>query len=86
MAGFADLLSRHLQAPVEDRTGVAGAYDIKLVYMPDDAWPTVRPEDPSATSSIFAALQEQAGLRLEKTRLPVQILVVDHIERQPTEN
>jgi uncharacterized protein (TIGR03435 family) len=86
MDGFADLLSRHLQLPVEDRTGVAGPYDIKLTYIPDDARPTVRPEDPSAASSIFAALQEQAGLRLEKTRLPVQILVIDRIERQPTEN
>ena len=86
LAGFADLLSRHLNLPVEDHTGIAGAYDIRLTYVPDDARPTVRPEDPSAASSIFAAIEEQAGLRLEKTRLPVRILVVDRMERQPTEN
>ena len=86
MARLAEVLSRELDRPVEDRTGVSGLYDITLRFVPDNARPTARPEDPSASSSIFAALQEQAGLRLETRKLPVEILVVDHIERRPTEN
>lgn len=43
MAGFADLLSEHLDRPVKDRTGVRGTYDIKLAYVPDDAVSTEPP-------------------------------------------
>ena len=85
MSGVADLLARHLNVPVEDRTGVAGMFDFKLRFVPDDA-PADAPVDKLAASSIFAALQEQAGLKLESRKLPVQILVVDHIERQPVGN
>ncbi len=87
MAGFADLLSRHLDRLVKDMTGLSGVYDIKLLYTPDDATAADPPaSDSSAASSIFAALQEQAGLKLLAERLPIEVLVVDRIERQPTEN
>jgi uncharacterized protein (TIGR03435 family) len=48
---------------------------------------TVDPEAPSDSGpSIFAAVEEQLGLKLESKRIPVDILVIDHIEKTPTEN
>jgi len=78
-----DLLARNLgrQAGrvVFDRTGIDGYFDLTLKFSrePDPA----RPDAPS----IFTALQEQLGLRLESGRAPLQTLVIDHIER-PSDN
>ena len=89
MAQFADVLSRQLDCPVKDGTGVDGIFDITLTFLPDDA-STVRPPagagDPDPASSIFSALREQAGLRLEAQRVTIDIIVVDRVERQPTKN
>jgi len=63
---------------VVDRTGIAGAFDIDLKWTPDNSNGT--------GPSLFTAIQEQLGLRLEPGRAPVEILVVDHAERIPTEN
>jgi uncharacterized protein (TIGR03435 family) len=82
MEELADVLSEQLDRPVKDMTGITGAYDVKLVYAPE----TSATKENSTAASIFAALQEQAGLRLEGRKLPVKILVVDSIQRQPTEN
>jgi uncharacterized protein (TIGR03435 family) len=71
MTDFAGVLAGLLQSPVKDQTGVAGVYDIKLKWEPD--------------GSVHEALQE-IGLKLQATKLPVQVLVVDHAERSPTEN
>jgi uncharacterized protein (TIGR03435 family) len=63
---------------VIDRTGLKGLFDIELKWTPENlrgAAPTG--DDPS----IFAALQEQLGLRLESQRGPVDFLVIDSIER-----
>ena len=57
--------------------GETRAFDVALEWSPDQA-ATDRP-------SIFAAVQEQLGLKLESTRAPVDVLVIDHIER-PSEN
>jgi len=62
---------------VIDRTGLTGKYDFDLEWSPDQS----SPDKPS----LFAAVQEQLGLRLDSERAPVEVLVVDHIER-PTEN
>ena len=85
MAAIADMLSSHLNNPVENQTGLAGAYDLTLLYVPDDSPADVH-SSPGAASSIYAALQEQAGLKLETKKVPVSIVVIDRIERQPTEN
>ncbi|MGA3130993.1 MAG: TIGR03435 family protein [Terracidiphilus sp.] len=64
---------------VVNKTGLDGGYDYTLDYAPDGA-------DPSDTRpSIFTALEEQLGLKLEPARGPVDVIVVDHIER-PSEN
>jgi uncharacterized protein (TIGR03435 family) len=64
---------------IVNKTGLQGGYDFTLDYAPDGA-------DASDTRpSIFTALEEQLGLKLEPARGPVDVIVVDHIER-PTAN
>ncbi len=77
--GFVGALARPSGRPVVNETGMAGNYDISLAYAPEDA------KDPSLPS-IFTALQEQLGLQLVSRKVPVKTLIVDHIERIPTEN
>ena len=87
MRQFASILSDTLQRPVVDRTGLEGNFSAVLTYTPDSGRVTGADQpatDPNA-ASIFTALQEQLGLRLDSTRGPVEILVIDHIER-PTED
>jgi len=67
---------------VMDETGLAGSYNFALNFAPPDA--LAQPADQSAPS-IFTALREQLGLRLEPRRSPVEFLAIEHIER-PSEN
>jgi len=62
--------------PVIDRTGLAGDYDIELTFAPFNA-----PVADSIAPDLFTAIQEQLGLRLEPTRAPVDVVVIDHVER-----
>jgi uncharacterized protein (TIGR03435 family) len=62
---------------VSNRTGLDGPFRLNLVYAPDQT-ATDQP-------SIFTAVQEQLGLKLEATRAPVDVVVIDHVER-PTED
>ena len=90
MAQLTATLSNMLGRTVIDQTGVTGAFDLHLTFTPDmslalpgapgtPGGPTVAP-DPSG-SSIFTAMQEQLGLRLESGRGPVEVIVIDQIER-----
>jgi uncharacterized protein (TIGR03435 family) len=76
--GIAALLAALLRFNVEDKTGLPDRYDFILQYSSQSS-------DPDSFPSIFTALQEQLGLKLESTKGPVPILVIDHIER-PTPN
>ena len=81
MGMFGDRLSRSdfgLDRPVVDRTRLTGTYDITLDWKPGE------PDTPSA--SLFTAIQEQLGLRLEAQKIPLEVLVVDHAEKAPKEN
>jgi uncharacterized protein (TIGR03435 family) len=83
MRQVASELSDTLQRTVVDRTGLEGNFSALVTYTPDSVSATGADQpapDPNATS-IFTALQEQLGLRLDSTRGPVEILVIDHIER-----
>ena len=75
-------LSRYMKALVVDQTGLAGEFEVKLVWTPDDR-PV--PEDQRG-ASIFAALQEQLGLKLESRKGLMDVMVVDRAEKTPTEN
>lgn len=81
MSRFADQLAAVVQGPVKNQTGLTGRYDITLDWTPDTGGPASEEGGPS----ILTALQEQLGLKLEATKGPVDVLVIDHIER-PTEN
>jgi uncharacterized protein (TIGR03435 family) len=91
LAMFANVLSRQVGRPVVDRTGVTDSFNIKLEFSQEsDARTSNGPPAPQPPTvgdgpSIFTALQEQLGLRLEATRAPVDILVIDKVS-PPTEN
>lgn len=90
MAFFANELARQLGRTVIDKTELTGEYDLKLDWTPDEAQPgpptSERPTSADAPDpSIFTALQEQLGLKLESTKEPVEILTIDRVEK-PTEN
>jgi uncharacterized protein (TIGR03435 family) len=83
-------LSRELSRPVMDKTGVAGRYDFALNWTPEtetEAGNDARDDSASADAgpSIFTAIQEQMGLKLESAKGPVQVLVIDQAE-MPQEN
>lgn len=90
MKRLAQMLSARLQGPVEDKTGLLGVFNFTLTWTPDDVPSGQPPADPTPDRrdgpSIFSALQEQLGLRLEARKIPTQILVVDHAEKAPIEN
>ncbi|MGD0500950.1 MAG: TIGR03435 family protein [Bryobacteraceae bacterium] len=97
MAELAANLSTEGYGPVQDLTGLTGKYDIDLSWTRDPEFARRDPFASAATSTsadtpavpeadLFAALRDQLGLRLERRNLQVQFLVIDHIERIPTEN
>jgi uncharacterized protein (TIGR03435 family) len=86
MVTLANTLSRMTNRMVTDRTGLPGSFDVDLQFNPDGldglAPPSLdRPASVDDRPSIFAALQEQLGLKLESTRGPIDMLVVDRAER-----
>jgi uncharacterized protein (TIGR03435 family) len=91
MATLAGALTILVERPVLDKTALDGNYDFKLEYDPSTVFsreaalgnpPTA---GPSPGASIFTALQEQLGLRLESRKGPLEILVIDRLEK-PSEN
>jgi uncharacterized protein (TIGR03435 family) len=83
LASFAEYLSERLDRPVLDQTALTGVYSIRLEWMPDTA---AAAGADAAGPSIFTAVQEQLGLRLVAAKTSVQLLIVDHIEKYPTDN
>jgi bla regulator protein blaR1 len=88
LSQLAAVLSSSVNRVVLDRTGLTGAFDLNLDWTPDQPPPPTdaaraidRPADPGL--SIFTALQEQLGLKLESTKGPVDVIVIDRAE-QPT--
>jgi uncharacterized protein (TIGR03435 family) len=87
VAGLVDLLSSRqfgLDRQVYDHTGLSGNYDFTLTFEPLQS-ATGAASEPSGRPSIFTALEEQLGLKLERSTGPVETLVIDHVER-PSEN
>jgi len=88
---LAQSLSEILGRTVVDQTGLTGNFNVTMEWTPDDAQLSLLPLDASRLSvesagpSIFAAIQEQLGLKLESRKGPVEVLVVDRAEK-PSEN
>lgn len=100
MAGLARLIAQQIGATVVDKTGLTGKYDFTLSFMPDNFMVNgqmmgaagggaggdggAQSQEPVGPS-IFTAVQEQLGLKLEARKEAVDVVVIDHIE-QPTAN
>lgn len=72
---------------IVDKTGLRGTYDIQLEYSREGLRPLGPPppvQDPAP--SLFTAVQEQLGLKLEPAKEPVDVLVIDSINKMPTDN
>jgi len=76
------ILSSALQRPVIDRTGLTGEFDLDARWPGD---PSVLPFTPEYNDALISGIQDQLGLKLESQKAPVEILVIDSIER-PSEN
>ncbi len=88
MANLAAYLARQMDRPVVDMTGLAGVFDLKLNFTPENALASREENkvDAEAYPPLLTALQEQLGLKLEPKKAPIEILVIDRIEKVPTEN
>ena len=78
VAQFAETLSGQVDREVVDGTGVAGEYYFSLSWTPD--------LDATTEPSVFAAVQEQLGLKLQAAKEDLEVIVLDHAERTPVEN
>lgn len=74
METFARNLAGATGRYVVDKTGLSGSYDLELEFTPDQSPDTTGP-------SLFTAMQEQLGLKLDSQRAPVEVLVIDRLER-----
>ena len=89
MHEFATLLSEPMRKPVVDLTGIPGTFDILLDatnYAPPPPAPGEHREREDEGYMVVRAIQDQLGLRLEPRKLSMDTLVVDHAEKNPTEN
>ena len=78
LGGLAKMLVIPVGRSIIDKTGITGTYDFKLSYAAD--------HPNSNLPDIFTALQEQLGLKLVPQKVPADTLVIDHVDRVPTEN
>jgi uncharacterized protein (TIGR03435 family) len=78
MGEFAPDLGYFVGRPVVDQTGLTGRYDFQLKWTADES---KAPTDGSAPPGMFTAIQEQLGLKLEPAKAPVEVLVVDAVQR-----
>jgi uncharacterized protein (TIGR03435 family) len=85
MSEFISTLTGPLRSPVVDQTGLTGRYDftVDLSSYFADSKPG---EQPDMVGIMMSALREQLGLNLESRKVPVEILVIDHVEKSPSAN
>jgi uncharacterized protein (TIGR03435 family) len=83
MNTLATVLSRFTGQTILDMTGLTASYDLKLEWAPENPG---TPSDADSGPSLFAAVEQQLGLKLEVRKGPVEIIVIDHAERVPAQN
>ena len=84
MDRLAEILSRQMDLPVINHTGLDGDFKLKLQWTPEGAT-AAKSTDTTEGPSIFTAIQEQLGLRMHAQKVPIEVLVIDHVEK-PSEN
>lgn len=86
---FSETLGLILGRQVIDKTGISGRFDFDFEFAIDQSTPgfvpNAAPADPAGGESVFTAVQDQFGLKLESTKGPGEVLVIDHVER-PSDN
>ena len=88
IAEFDELLQTMvLDRPVVDQTGIPGKFDISVTFTPDDSQfhghppPIKKADDVEAAPSLFEAIQQKLGLKLEAQKAPVPVVAIDHVEK-----
>lgn len=81
MADLAKVLSQQIGRPIADETGLKGGYNFKLDWSPERDPNSASASAADSGPSVFTAVQEQLGLKLTAAKVPVRVLVVDHIDR-----
>jgi uncharacterized protein (TIGR03435 family) len=86
------VLQNSMDKPVVDQSGLSGRYDFTVTFTPDPAQaaliggpPPSAADNPDAAPNLFTAFQQQLGLKLESTKAPVDVMVIDKVEK-PSEN
>jgi uncharacterized protein (TIGR03435 family) len=79
-AALPQAFSNYVERMIVDRTGLTGSWDFVLTFSVEGRGPDAPPPDPNAPG-LFTAIQEQLGLKLEPAKGPVEVLVIDSIER-----
>jgi uncharacterized protein (TIGR03435 family) len=89
---LAKVLAGQLHRPVEDATGIRKPFDFVLEWMPESVDLNIAQEAPAAFGngedrpSIFTAIREQLGFRLNSRKSLVEVIVIDHVDKMPIEN
>ena len=87
-----DFAASYFDHPVIDRTGLTGAYDFtiswtsKRRYLGDSPGSDSTAQDPPGGVTAFQAVEKVLGNKIESQKQPRRVLIIDHMERKPTEN
>jgi uncharacterized protein (TIGR03435 family) len=86
VANLADILARIVNRPVSDMTAIAGPVRFTLDWAPESSPQDELGLDTTGRATIFTAVQEQLGLKLESRKQLIEFLVIDHVEKTPTQD
>jgi uncharacterized protein (TIGR03435 family) len=93
LSALAELISRQFLMPIADKTGLEGKFDFQLEFAPQPPGATPLAATPGAAvdpaedvPNLISAVQQQLGLKLVPTKVPVDVLVIDRADRVPIEN
>jgi uncharacterized protein (TIGR03435 family) len=86
MAGLADFLGHSVGSMVVDKTGLAGFYNYEIKWWDEQNSAVAKADEPEQGPSVFAAVQEVLGLKLQTAKVPTPVFIVDKLERTPNDN
>jgi uncharacterized protein (TIGR03435 family) len=86
MVTLATVLSRFTRQTIVEMTGLTGSYEVNLEWTPENFAGVAPPADAEPGPSLFAAVEQQLGLKLDVRKGPVEIIVIDHADRVPAQN